>query len=743
MLRNIPAELQQIPQWVVWRSVIVEGKETKIPFDAKNPNTKADATAPKTWATFDQAVQTLQEHNFTGVGFVLTENDPYAAIDIDDKEHNPASEKDKEAQRRVYELFQSYTERSPSGRGCHIIVKGSVPTGADRGHIGVYSDKRYMTFTGDVIRPLPIQDYNELLNVLYKEMGAGSEQVPLLEGYESPSTDRDVVETALSASNADKFDALCKGHWPELGYPSQSEADFALLSMFAFYTRDNEQVRRLFRMSALGQRDKANTNDRYLNRALKKIRSNEPAPVNLQNITVPTPAPAATTPKHNTTFPPGLVGEIADYIYRSAIRPVPEIALTAAIALTAGICGRSYNISGTGLNQYLILLARTGAGKEGAGTGMDNLVSSIRPRIPMVDQFMGPSVFASGQALIKVLDDRPCFVSLLGEFGLTLQQLCDPRANSAQVMLKRVLLDLYSKSGWNKLLRSTVYSDTDKNTQNVQAPNVTILGESTPETFFEGLDASHIAEGLIPRFSVIEYNGPRPPRNRNSGYAPPAALCDKLIDLVTVSLTTSNNGTYVAVKKDPEALALLDQFDTYADDKMNAGGSDVDLQLWNRAHLKALKMAALVAVGLDVHNPIITAGVAQWAVDFVIRDVTTMSTRFRSGDVGTGETKQHSDLRRVVKDYFAGTPKQASSYGVLTTMHRDGVIPYVYLRRRLANLTSFKSDRRGTSTALRTVLADMVDGGELHEMPALQVSERYKQNTRVFAIGPNWSGEGD
>src|SRR5690606_21901645 len=143
--------------------------------------------------------------------------------------------------------------------------------------------------------------------------------------------------------------------------------------------------------------------------------------------------------------------------------------ISAAIALVAGIIGRSYNISGTGLNQYIILLAKTGAGKEGAATGIENLVSAVRPIVPMVDRFIGPSAFASGQALIKVLDEQPCFVSILGEFGLTLQQLCDPRANSAQVMLRKVLLDLYNKSGWNKVLRSSVYSDTSKNTKLIRS----------------------------------------------------------------------------------------------------------------------------------------------------------------------------------------------------------------------------------------------------------------------------------
>ncbi len=48
------------------------------------------------------------------------------------------------------------------------------------------------------------------------------------------------------------------------------------------------------------------------------------------------------------TPPPGLVGEVAQFIYKAAPRPVPEIALVGAIGLIAGIVGRCFNISRTG-----------------------------------------------------------------------------------------------------------------------------------------------------------------------------------------------------------------------------------------------------------------------------------------------------------------------------------------------------------------------------------------------------------
>lgn len=753
MLHNIPIELRALPQWVC-------AGADKVPLSPRTGQA-ASVTDPATWGTYEEAIRAGYKH----VGFVLASWDPYCIIDLDNKPEKPLTEEQWNRHQKILTAFDSYTERSASGRGYHIIVKGKLLSGVHRDNVEVYSSGRYMICTGDVVRNTPITEYQQLLDILYGEMKPP--EVAELTDRDSILDDREVVEMAMRAANAEKFNTLCMGDMT--GYPSQSEADFALLSIIAYYTPDNEQVRRIFRMSALGKREKAIRNDTYLNFALGKIRAQQPAPVDIGQLTANaeailqqatqsypvlpeatvnhvepgrTPSPPAPIIKDTAptvpgvTLPPGLVGELAQYFYQTAIRPVPEIALAAALALTAGVCGRSYNISGSGLNQYIILLAKTGSGKEGALMGIENLISAVRPSIPMVDQFIGPAAFASGQALVKVLNDKPCFVSVLGEFGLTLQQLSDHRANSAQLMLRKVLLDLYAKSGWNRMLRSSVYSDTEKNTKIIQAPNVTILGESTPETFFDGLDASHIAEGLIPRFSVIEYNGDRPPRNRNANQPPPANLIQRFADLVAISLTTSNNNACAPVQLDGHSVQQLDEFDSRADRHMNATKLDVEVQVWNRAHLKALKLAALLAVGCNPHQPIVTAEMAQWAIDFVVADVERVAARFREGDVGQGDSKQFHDLKRSIESYLTHPPKAVKDrYSKLLSAK---IIPYAHLAQRTASIASFKNDRLGATNALRRVVQVFVDSGMLIEIARPQLLEKYKFSGVAYGIGANW-----
>lgn len=733
MLDRIPEELRALPQWV---SV----GENKVPI---NPRTGqlASPTSRDTWGTFEEARQRSNK-----VGFVLTHADPYTIIDLDNKPEAPASEEALKRHSKILEAFDSYTERSQSGTGYHIIVKGTIPKGVHRDHVEVYSAQRYMVCTGDVVRDTAITEQQYLLDRLYSEMKP-AERVEL-EQIDSDVSDSDIVDMATCATNGDKFVALCEGRWQELGYPSQSEADFALMDIIAFYTKDNEQVRRIFRLSQLGRREKAQRNDRYLNYCLEKIRAEELPAVDLSHFKVEVPDDydpdtEEVTHRQAITLPAGLLGEVTQYIYSSSVRPVPEVALAGAIAFMAGITGRSYNISGMGLNQYVILLAGTGTGKEGAKSGIDRIVSTLRQQVPAIDQFQGPGVFASGQALIKVLDTKPCFFSVLGEFGLTLQQMCEARANSAQVMLRRVLLDLYGKSGHASLLQGSVYSDSDKNTKMVAAPNLTILGEATPQSFYDGLSRDMIGEGLIPRFSFIHYTGLRPRRNPHAGHGLDPGLAQRLMNLVQTCLQTQANNTVCQVQTDQHAQAMLDQFDRECDDHINSQRGAVSAQLWNRAHLKALKMAGLIAVGRDPHNPIVTMQDAQWAVDFVVRDVNAVMAAFKDG--GTSKVDEENDMddaeaavRSAVDAYLRMGKAQRQRYKTPDALLGAAVVPYNYIRRRLRGLAQFKRDPRGRARAIQDAMEQLVDADVLQLVDPKEARVQFGIKQALYIPGPSW-----
>ena len=217
MFENIPQELRNYNSWVLWALEDSEtGRPTKVPYSPSGYHAKS--TDPNTWTTFDNAVNLARSRSdkWAGIGFVLSANDPFAFIDLDEPKNpdgSPVSDEEykirMDRQHMVYNEFNSYAELSPSGKGLHIIVKGSIPSGRKRSSVEIYSDMRFMTMTGNVYRNAPIADYNELINNLWAEIGKGQAANTIYAGLDKASmTDDEVIQTAINASNSEKFGEL-------------------------------------------------------------------------------------------------------------------------------------------------------------------------------------------------------------------------------------------------------------------------------------------------------------------------------------------------------------------------------------------------------------------------------------------------------------------------------------------------------------------------------------------------------
>jgi putative DNA primase/helicase len=96
------------------------------------------------------------------------------------------------------------------------------------------------------------------------EKDGGTEHRPLLE-----ASDEEVLALCRKAKNAARFTALYDGDTSRHG-GDESRADLALVSMFAFYSQDPDQLDRLFDNSALGQRSKWKNRPDYRRLTIKK-----------------------------------------------------------------------------------------------------------------------------------------------------------------------------------------------------------------------------------------------------------------------------------------------------------------------------------------------------------------------------------------------------------------------------------------------------------------------------------------
>jgi putative DNA primase/helicase len=166
----MPLELRALKNWLLWAPVWNGTKWTKRPIQISGHG--ASTTNRKHWSSFDDVKlaydlaaargymelrekgKPVQQVPVGGVGFVF-DGQPdadglvFAGVDFD--KVISGSDICSLAQERIKRLG-SYTERSVSGTGLHVIIKARpLASGVSYGGVEMYTSGRYFTMTGDVL----------------------------------------------------------------------------------------------------------------------------------------------------------------------------------------------------------------------------------------------------------------------------------------------------------------------------------------------------------------------------------------------------------------------------------------------------------------------------------------------------------------------------------------------------------------------------------------------------------------
>lgn len=248
----IPNELMSDALWCVWKKELRGGKPTKVPY---NPVTgeRAETNNPDTFKEFQVAEETFKiDGEYDGIGMLVSNG--FSAIDID---HCIENGELSDLAKDICQKIGSYTEKSPSGTGLRIIIRGEDlsydknkyylknPSNGVEFYISGMTN-RFMTITGNTLFNLPIRRMNsngisEFLNQYMRRQKKSADDMAAL-------TDEQIIEKA--SKNA-KFDSLFRGDTTAYNN-DHSSADLALCNILAFWTNKNAaQIDRIFRRSGL------------------------------------------------------------------------------------------------------------------------------------------------------------------------------------------------------------------------------------------------------------------------------------------------------------------------------------------------------------------------------------------------------------------------------------------------------------------------------------------------------------
>ena len=306
IFESIPTILKLLRRWLPWRyspRPNESGRFGKVPFGISDR--RANYTDPKTWLPFEAVVQQYFRGEYDGIGLVLGNG----LCGLDEDHCITGGLILPEAERHIGHL-RSYAESSLSD-GIHCLAFGTLPSGRrKRGNHEIYCDRRFFVVTGRHLQGAPhvVADREQELHEVHKMIFGSGNEVPnedcasgghsRLSGTEIRTAPEPLASPVLGSVPKNRPNTQGEGGRREgeereeekgcesvdrrvddarvvallrrdpvaarlyfsgcAGGQNSSEADFALASKLVFYTnRNQEQMERLFRGSALGQRPKA------------------------------------------------------------------------------------------------------------------------------------------------------------------------------------------------------------------------------------------------------------------------------------------------------------------------------------------------------------------------------------------------------------------------------------------------------------------------------------------------------
>lgn len=321
------------------------------------------------------------------------------------------------------------------------------------------------------------------------------------------------------------------------------------------------------------------------------------------------------------TYPGGLVEDLIDWITSSAEQPSRPLALAAVLPLVATLAGSRYSTGSkdTRPNLYTVALAESGFGKEHARSQIKRLLMSSQG---VFDDFSGPARIMSASALREVLERHSSVNCQIDEFGGFVREITDRKAGSHQRAISTDLRDYYSAS--TTYFEGAAYRGTPP--KRIYNPNLCLHGTSTPEQFWTALSSASAEDGLLPRLILFHVKGDKPTavKPRRDVRDVPTLLLEKMAAVAGIDVVKRRSATKLPavaawqenkphiVPWTPDALTLFRSIKVAVEEQERLVAAE-GKPFVRRIIENAIKLALIVAVGIDPNEPVISEATFDWA----------------------------------------------------------------------------------------------------------------------------------
>jgi hypothetical protein len=344
---------------------------------------------------------------------------------------------------------------------------------------------------------------------------------------------------------------------------------------------------------------------------------------------LPAPVPIETLPVVERSAPvlprldaPGALGVAASWVLASAIKPNPQYAMAAAIAWASTVLGRRVvSCQRNWPSLYLLVIGVSGSGKEHIKWSVETLLETAT-----LPQLIGPSGYTSDSGLLSALLRQPSHITVMDEFGKLMEAAAVKGAARAQSML-RALMEVWGRcdgtmrpQGFSTFGLSQKDAD-DLASKSIRNPALSILGMTTPDSFYDAIGSAAARDGFLNRFLIIEDTTGRQMAGDRTHAEVPAGLAEwaqsarRTEGLINPDNNATMSATPRCVPFAPASMALLKAFERDCIDRMNELDEIGLAEMYGRTREIAMRLALIGACATDAGQ--IEQDITTWAVDYV------------------------------------------------------------------------------------------------------------------------------
>ncbi len=320
--------------------------------------------------------------------------------------------------------------------------------------------------------------------------------------------------------------------------------------------------------------------------------------------------------------PTGAMGAIYDYYNATSGFVQRGFAIQTALAICSVICGRNYRNNNDNFTSiYLLNIGKTATGKEHCKT----VINKIMEAANMEKHVIGDGFTSSGAVMTELLRKPRC-ISVIDEFGMYLES-AGSKGNANQKEANSYIMQAISRT--HSTMQAKNYSamtggaKTDMNDRYVKNPALSIVGLTTPTTFFEAISSKEIHSGFLNRFIISISDTQRMVRNDVEPMPVPANILNWIdaIERRAIAKTPIEvpveRPNFIEITISQPAKLIQREFDQEMVDQMNAHDKDGLDGVFGRAAEMAQKVALICALSRDPQTEIVADVDMLWAVNYI------------------------------------------------------------------------------------------------------------------------------